>query len=76
MAEEIKKVEEESEKTVENTESLNAIEEKKDVAEAPTKKKKKIKPADGRKKPKHSGIVGKGRGYDEVIHKIPKKTLE
>ena len=44
-------------------------------ADAP-KKKKKIKPADGRKKPKHSGIVGKGRGYDEVIHKIPKKTLE
>jgi hypothetical protein len=40
------------------------------------KKKKKIKPTDGRKKPKHSGIVGKGRGYDEEVHKIPKKTLE
>jgi hypothetical protein len=40
------------------------------------KRKKKLKPNDGRKESKHSGKVGKGRGYDEEVHKIPKKTLE
>ena len=46
-------------------------------ADAP-KRKKRIKPNDGRKKTKYSGIVGKGTGYDEEVHTTPKekKTLE
>jgi len=43
MAEEIKKTEEESEKAVENTETLEVAEEKKENSDAPAKKKKKIK---------------------------------
>ena len=42
------------------------------TANAP-KRKKKLKPNDGRKEPKYSGKVGKGRGYDEEVHEIPQK---
>jgi hypothetical protein len=38
------------------------------------KRKKKLKPTDARKESKYLGKVGKGRGYDEVVHKIPKEN--